>query len=197
MFWRAASLCLLLLAGCSAPTQDFNSEVVPIGNFRLGEIVPRAEAELTKGPFSRLASREDWMDALDLAFNSRFSRFEGGSYYHLGITAAGYVLAKPGIPVIGAPKSILIFTVIVLEDHTGKILTEKPHQITVIEQLSGASFLGSGFTRRREEQLTDLAQQAARDTENWLRTQPWFDGPDTIVELPNNLEPSVGESATQ
>ena len=86
---------------------------------------------------------------------------------------------------------------IVLEDHTGKILTEKPHQITVIEQLTGGSFLGSGFTRRREEQLTDLAQQAARATENWLRTQPWFDGPDTIVELPDNLEPSVGESATQ
>ncbi len=53
MFWRAAPLCLLLLVGCSAPTQDFNSEVVPIGNFRLGQIVPRAEAELTKGPFSR------------------------------------------------------------------------------------------------------------------------------------------------
>ena len=197
MFWRAAPLCLLLLVGCSAPTQDFNSEVVPIGNFRLGEIVPRAEAELTKGPFSRSASREDWMDALDLAFNARFSRFEGGSYYHLGITAAGYVLAKPGIPVIGAPKSILIFTVIVLEDHTGKTLTEKPHQIMVIEQLSGGSFLGSGFIRRREEQLTDLAQQAASATENWLRTQPWFDGPDTIVELPDNLKPSVGESATQ
>lgn len=136
------------------------------------------------------------MDALDLAFNSQFSKFEGGSYYHLGITAAGYVLAKPGIPVIRAQKSILIFTVIVLEDHTGKILTEKPHQITVIEQLSGGSFLGSGFTLRREEQLTDLAQQAARATENWLRTQPWFGGPDTMVELPDNLEPSIEKSAT-
>jgi hypothetical protein len=191
MFWRAASLCLVLLVGCSAPTEDFNSEVVPIGNFRLGQIVPRAEAELTKGPFSRPSSREDWMDALDLAFNARFSRFEGGSYYHLGITAAGYVLAKPGIPIIGAPKSILIFTVIVLEDHTGKILTEKPHQITVIEQFNGGSFLGSGFTRSQEEQLTDLAQQAARATEDWLRMQPWFAGPDTIVELPDDLDPFV------
>ena len=191
MFWRASSLCLLLLVGCSASTQDFNSKVVPIGNFRLGQIVPKAEAELTKGPFSRPSSREDWMDALDLAFNARFSRFEGGSYYHLGITAAGYVLAKPGIPIIGAPKSILIFTVIVLEDHTGKILTEKPHQITVIEQLNGGSFLGSGFTRSQEKQLTDLAQQAARATEDWLRMQPWFDGPDTIVELPDDLGPFV------
>jgi hypothetical protein len=100
MLMRFASVVLVLLsAACAAPTRDLNEEIVPIGNFRLGQLVPRAEAQLAKGPLSRSASREEWMQALDLAFNERFSRFEGGSYYHLGITAGGYVLAKPGIPV--------------------------------------------------------------------------------------------------
>ena len=102
------------------------------------------------------------MQALDVAFTERFSRFEGGSYYHLGVTAGGYVLAKPGIPFFAAPKSILIFTVIVVEDHTGKVLTEEPHQITVIERLTGGSILGSGFTRSRAQQMRDLSKQAAR-----------------------------------
>ena len=130
MVWRMAFICLLFLAGCSSPTQDFQTKLVPIGNFRLGQIVPRADAELTKGPVSRTASSEEWVAAVNDAFKDRFSRFDGGSYYHLGITVNGYILAKPGIPLIAAPKSVLIFRVIVLEDHTGKVLTGKPHQIT-------------------------------------------------------------------
>ncbi|MDA7461432.1 hypothetical protein N8914_05425 [Planktomarina temperata] len=163
MLVRFVSVVLVLLsAACAAPTRDLAEEIVPIGNFRLGQMVPRAEAQLAKGPLSRSASREEWMQALDLAFKERFSRFEGGSYYHLGITAGGYVLAKPGIPFFAAPKSILIFTVIVVEDHTGKVLTEEPHQITVIERLTGGSILGSGLTRSRAQQMQDLAEQAAR-----------------------------------
>jgi len=90
--------------------------------------------------------------------------------------------------------------VIVLEDHTGKVLTGKPHQITIIEQLNASSLLGSGYTRSREQQINDLAQQAALSTEAWLRRQPWFEGPDTIVELPNDVETDLAvviESDTQ
>ena len=97
-----------------------------------------------------------------------------------GHHGGGYVLAKPGIPFFAGPKSILIFTVILVEDHMGKVLTEEPHQITVIERLTGGSILGLGFTRSRAQQMRDLSQQAARKTEDWLRKQPWFDGPDTI-----------------
>tara|TARA_B100000787_G_scaffold78994_1_gene58157 strand:- start:280 stop:882 length:603 start_codon:yes stop_codon:yes gene_type:complete len=200
MVWRVAYICLLFLAACSSPTQDFENKLVPIGNFRLGQIVPRADAELTKGLLSRTASREEWAAAVHGAFKDRFSRFDGGSYYHLGITVSGYILAKPGIPLILAPKSVIIFTVIVLEDHTGKVLTEKPHQITVIEQLNVSSLLGSGYTRSREQQINNLAQQAALSTETWLRLQPWFEGPDTILELSNDVETDlvvVIESDTQ
>jgi hypothetical protein len=200
MVWRVAYTCLLFLAACSSPTQDFQTKLVPIGNFRLGQIVPRADAELTKGPLSRTASHEEWVAAVNGAFKDRFSRFDGGSYYHLGITVNGYILAKPGIPIIVAPKSVLIFRVIVLEDHTGKVLTEKPYQITVIEQLKVSSLLGSGYTSSREQQINNLAQQAALSTETWLRRQPWFEGPDTIVELPNDVETDLAvviESDTQ
>ena len=188
MIWRAAYIYIFFLAACSPPTQDFDARLVPIGNFRLGQIVMRAGAELTKGPLSRTASREEWVAAVNIAFRDRFSRFGGGSYYHLGITAIGYILAKPGIPLIAAPKSVLIFRVITIEDHTGKVLTEKPHQITVVEHLNGGSLIGSGYTRSREQQINDLAQQAALSTEAWLRQQPWFEGPDTIVELPQDME---------
>ena len=188
MVLRVVFICLLFLAACSSPTQDFDSRLVPIGNFRLGQIVARAAAELTKGPLSRTASREELITAINVAFRNRFSRFEGGAYYHLGITATGYILAKPCIPLILAPKSILIFKVIAIEDYTGKVLTKKPHQITVVEPLNGGSLIGSGYTRSREQQINDLVQQAALSTENWLRQQPWFEGPDTIVELPQDVD---------
>ena len=188
MVLRVAYIGLLFFAACSQPTQDFDAKLVPIGNFRLGQIVTRTDAELTKGPLSRTASREEWIVAVNVAFRDRFLRFGGGSYYHLGITASGYILAKPGIPLIAAPKSLLIFEVIAIEDHTGKVLTENPHQITVVEHLNGGSLIGSGYTRSREQQINDLAQQAALSTETWLRNQPWFEGPDTIAELPQDME---------
>ncbi|MDG2462161.1 MAG: hypothetical protein P8M57_01715 [Planktomarina sp.] len=50
--------------------------------------MPRAKVQLAKSPLSRSASREEWMKALDVAFTERFSRFEGGFYYYLGITGA-------------------------------------------------------------------------------------------------------------
>ena len=97
-----------------------------------------------------------------------------------GHHGGGYVLAKPGIPFFAGPKSILIFTVILVEDHMGKVLTEEPHQITVNERLIGGSILCSGLIRSRAQKMRDLSQQAARKTEDWLRKQAWFDGPDTI-----------------
>lgn len=200
MVWRVAYVYLLFLVACSPPTQDFDAKLVPIGNFRLGQIIHSANIELTKGPLSRSASREEWVTAVSGAFNDRFIRFDGGAYYHLGITLNGYILAKPGIPLIAAPKSILIFSVVVLEDHTGKVLNKNPHQITVIEQLKVSSLLGSGYTKSGGQQINDLAQQAALSTETWLRLQPWFDGPNTILKLPNDVETDLAvmiESDTQ
>ena len=200
MAWRAVYMYCLLLVACTSQTQKFDSKPVPIGNFRLAQMVPRVGEELEKGPFSRTASGKEWIAAIDIAFKDRFFRFEGGSYYHLGVTVNGYILAKPGIPLVAAPKSVLIFSVIVIEDYTGKVLTEKPHQITVLEQLGSYSLIGSGYTRSREQQLTDLATQAAFSTETWLRGQPWFFGSDTIVVMPDGVKIDhavVAQSDTQ
>jgi len=46
-----------------------------------------------------------------------------------------------------------------------------------VEQISGNSVFGSGYTLSKEEQLNGLAYQAALMTESWLREQRWFDGP--------------------
>ena len=69
MLMRFVSVVLVLLsAAWAAPTRVLAEETVPIGNFRLGQMVPRAEAQMANGPLSRSASREEWMQALDLAF---------------------------------------------------------------------------------------------------------------------------------
>ena len=78
---------------------------------------------------------------------------------------------------MASPKSILIFSVVVVEDSSGKLLTPKPHKMTVVEQINGNSVIGSGYTLSKEEQLNGLAYQAALMTESWLRKQRWFDGP--------------------
>ena len=95
---------LLLSAACTAPTRDLTEEIAPIGNFRLGQLVPRAEVQLAKGPLSRSASREEWMQALDVAFTERFSRFEGGSYYHLGVTGGRICPGQAGHPILCGTK---------------------------------------------------------------------------------------------
>lgn len=178
---RLALLILLFLSACASPTKDLDGTVVPIGNFRAGQLIARADAEMTKGPLSRDSDREEWITSLDKALKERFNRFEGGAYYHLGVTARAYILAKPGIPIIASPKSVLIFSVVVLEDSTGKMLTPKPHQITVVEQITTKSIFGSGYTLSKKQQILGLSRQAARLTENWLREQRWFEGPDTIT----------------
>ncbi|MGB0797734.1 MAG: hypothetical protein ACPGRD_00255 [Planktomarina sp.] len=173
MKFKYLIVILLGLVACS-PTNDLTGDVNPLGDFRLGHIVARTNTEMTKGPLSRHATNEEWAGALDVAFKNRFSRFSGTEIYHVGVTAEAYILAVPGIPVVAAPKSVLIFNVVVIENATQAILTPKAHQMTIIESLSGGSIIGSGYTQSKEEQLANLSEQAARATEKWLRTQPWF-----------------------
>lgn len=167
----------VLLSACSSSKEDFSRPLVPIGNFRLGQVIGQANSEPRKGLLSREASRDEWVSAITLAFNERFERYQGSAYFHLGVTAHAYILAKPGIPILASPKSILIFSVVVVEDSSGKLLTPKPHKMTVVEQINGNSVIGSGYTLSKEEQLNGLAYQAALMTESWLRKQRWFDGP--------------------
>ncbi|MCH2076163.1 MAG: hypothetical protein MK180_04635 [Rhodobacteraceae bacterium] len=160
------------LAACSETSLDERPD--PIGDFRLGFLVPVTSENLTKGPVSREATPEEWKAAMETAFRPRFERYEGSSFYHLGVIVEGYVLAQPGVPVVLAPKSALIFSVTVIEDATQMQLTAEPKQFTVLEDFSATSIVGSGLVLSKEQQMANLADNAAVRVENWLRDQPWF-----------------------
>lgn len=172
---RLILVCALLagLAACSTTT-PLEEVPEPIGDFQLGFLVPVASPNLTQGPVSRDATPEEWVAGIEAAFRPRFERFSGDAFYHLGVIVEGYVLAQPGIPVVLAPKSALIFSVTVIEDATEETLTPEPEQFTVLEDFGAASIVGSGLVSSREVQLQNLAENAAVRVERWLREQPWF-----------------------
>ena len=175
-------LAVLGLAACTNPN-DLDQPPVPLGDFHLGHNIVVAP-NLAKGPVSREATKEEWIEVVKTAIDERFSRYEGTRLYHLGISIDGYVLAQPGIPVVASPKSILILQVTVWDDAKAKKLNEKPKQFTVIEALTPETVVGSGYTLTREEQMQTLSRTAAKRIQIWLqkqkREQDWFKGNDGV-----------------
>lgn len=161
-----ALLALGLVAACTNPN-DLDEAPAYMGNFRLGHNVVVAP-NLVKGPASREASKEEWVDAVTQAITDRFGRFEGTKLYHLGVSIEGYVLAVPGVPVVASPKSALILNVTVWDDAAGRKINEEPHMVTVVESLSTNTVLGSGLTQSREKQMLNLSRNAAKIIQNWL-----------------------------
>jgi len=164
------------LAACTNPN-DLDEPAVDLGNFRLGHnivVTPNFE----KGPLSREKSDEAWIAAVTARIAERFERYEGEKLYHFGVSLEGYVLAQPGIPIVGSPKSALILRITVWDDAANKKLNEKAHQIVVFEQLSGGQVIGSGLTQSADEQLENLSKNAAKMIELWLVRQNagegWF-----------------------
>jgi hypothetical protein len=169
-----ALIALASLAACSVSRDDLTETPEPLGAFFLGHNIVVAE-NMTKGPLSRDATPEEWETALRKAIDDRFSRFDGDKLFHIAISVDGYVLAQPGIPVVAAPRSALIFGVTIWDDAAGVKLNDTPHRITVLENLSGDTVVGSGLTSTAEEQMERLAFNAARATERWMRENPdWF-----------------------
>jgi len=169
---------LLGIVACTNPN-DLDKAPVPLGDFKLGYNVVVAP-NITKGPASRDASKEEWITAMKKAVDARFSRYDGDKLYHLAISLEGYVLAVPGVPLIASPKSALILNVTAWDDAEGKKLNEKPEQVTVIESFSGETVLGSGLTQSKEKQMQNLSRNAAKLIQNWLVRQKyqedWFGG---------------------
>lgn len=161
-----ALLALGLVTACTNPN-DLDEVPAYMGNFHLGHNVVVAP-NLVKGPVSREASKEEWVDAVTQAITDRFGRFDGTKLYHLGVSVEGYVLAVPGVPVVASPKSALILNVTVWDDAAGKKLNEKPHLVTVVESLSTNTILGSGLTQSRDKQMLNLSRNAAKIIQNWL-----------------------------
>jgi|SRR6056297_51799 len=172
-----ALLGLIFITACTNPN-DLDEAPAYLGNFQLGHNVVVAP-NLTKGPASREASEEEWVTAVTEAMTDRFTRYRGSRLYHLGVSIEGYVLAVPGVPILASPKSALILNVTAWDDAAGKKLNAEPHLVTVVESISGATFLGSGLTQSKEVQLQNLSRNAAKQIETWLVRQNqklgWFE----------------------
>jgi hypothetical protein len=178
MFARpiAVVLALAVLNACGKP--DF--EVEPprnLGDFSLGFAVATAK-NAQKVPISRDATAEEWEKVLQEALDARFRRYDTGTrLYNIGVTVDGYALAPPGIPVLAAPKSVLVVTTAVFDDAEQRMLNAdgKGKQITAFERGSSDTFIGSGLTRSKRQQMEELAFVAVREIEHWLTQNPeWF-----------------------
>ncbi|MDO9637224.1 MAG: hypothetical protein Q7J44_01625 [Pseudotabrizicola sp.] len=165
-------LCLTLLLGCAK--NDLADPPVPLGDFALGlNIVVTDKTE--KVPISRNATGEEWQSAMKKAVDARFGRYQGTKLYNIGISVDGYALAPPGIPVVAAPKSILVITANIWDDAAGQKLNADGKQITVFESLSGETVIGTGLTRNKQEQMDALSYNAVKRVEEWLLQNPeWF-----------------------
>ena len=96
MIRSLACVALLgLLIGCTG--DQSNRPPAELGAFKLGHNVVVA-SKMRKGPISRDATEEEWVNALRSAIDTRFGRYEGPQLYHLGISVEGYMLAPPGVP---------------------------------------------------------------------------------------------------
>lgn len=175
---RRAILALLggvLLAACTTTPEDLSVSPVPLGDFRLGHNIAIAD-NVVLGPFSRELTEQQLETELQNAVAKRLRRYDGDGLYHLGIVMGGLVLAQPGIPVVYAPKSVMILDVSVFDNVTQQRLNPEAKRIQVGEGFRNmVPILGSGLVREADVQLANLAENAAREIEAWLQENPeWF-----------------------
>ena len=189
----AMLMAVVMVAACNG-ARDLDEAPVGLGDFNLVHniaVAPKA----VKGPLSREVSQEVLEKALADATAERFGRYDGSRNYHFGMSVEGYVLAQPGIPLVLAPKSILIINLTVWDDAKNKKLTPEPHQITVFDSLDQGPIVGSGYTKSAEEQLKNLSQNAAKQIENFLvkknREEGWFNGTAEVAQTPEATAPTA------
>ncbi|MEY4697785.1 MAG: hypothetical protein RIT14_2213 [Pseudomonadota bacterium] len=176
---RLLTLLVGLTALVACAKSDLAEPPVPLGNFALGLNIVVAD-KVQKVPISREASPEEWEAAMKEAVADRFGRYNGTKLYNIGISVDGYALAPPGIPVVMAPKSVLVVTANVWDDAAQKKLNEKGERFTVFESLSGETVIGTGLTRTKKQQMQALSYNAVKKVEEWFLKHPeWFGmGPD-------------------
>lgn len=176
---------LALAAGCTQATPEEPLE--QLGEFKLGHNVVVA-SKAKKGPVSRDATEQEWVDVLTAAVDERFGQYQGEQLYHIGMSVEGFMLAPPGIPVVYNPKSALIIFVTVWDDAAARKLNPEVQQFTVLETTTSGSLLtGSGHERTKEEQMQGLARNAVGQIEDWLveqhKEKGWFKKiPSTVID---------------
>lgn len=177
----AALVAVVLVAACSR--DGIGQPPEPIGDFRLGLNVVVGDTAKQIPP-TRTVTAEDWEGALKAEIDRRMGRYQGTGEYHLGVAVDAYALAIPGVPLVVKPRSLLVVSVTAWDNATRQKLNGKVQQLTVMEStgfLTPDSLLGSGITRRKDEQMQSLAYNAARAIEDWLRlNEDWF-SPDPEV----------------
>ncbi|MBN2629158.1 MAG: hypothetical protein JXR75_01305 [Rhodobacteraceae bacterium] len=162
----------LLLSACAG--NDLAEPPVPLGDFALGLNIVVAD-KMEKVPISRNATVEEWEAVMIKAVDQRFGRYDGTRLFNIGISVDGYALAPPGIPVVAAPKSVLVITANVWDDAAQKKLNAEGKQFTVFESLSGDTVIGTGITKTKQQQMDALAYNAVKRVENWFLDNPeWF-----------------------
>lgn len=173
------ALAPLAFAAACGRKDDLSEAPVELGDFALGLAVVVADnAKMV--PISRPATPDEWEAVLTKALEDRFRRYDntGTKLYNIGIAVDGYALAPPGIPLVAAPKSILVTSIALFDDAAGTMLNpdEKGFQISAFERGGdGAGLLGSGLTRTKEEQMVELAYVTVLRIEEWLRdNRTWF-----------------------
>ncbi|MDC0738409.1 hypothetical protein N6L24_08960 [Cognatishimia sp. SS12] len=164
---RLVALAALILS-LTACAQDGDTPAkLDLGDFVLGHNIVVAP-DLKKGPTSRNATPEELTEALKAKLDTRLGRYDGDRLVHLGVNIGAYALARPGLPLVYTPKSVLAMTVTAWDDRAGVKFHEEPKQVIVLERFGGTPVLGSGLTSTREEQIEALTENAARAIEKWL-----------------------------
>ncbi len=161
-----------LLAACES--NDLKKPPVPLGDFVMGLNIAVADTAQVPG-ISRKVTADEWETAMKAAMADRFGRYEGSRIYNFGINIDGYVLAPPGLPVVASPRSALIITVHVFEDATQTELNPGGKRLTMVEGVSPESFIGSGLTQTKDQQLARMAYRGALAVQKYLLENPeWF-----------------------
>ena len=161
-----------LLAACES--NDLKRPPVPLGDFVMGLNIALADTAQVPG-ISRKVTADEWEAAMKQAMVDRFGRYEGNRIYNFGINIDGYVLAPPGVPVVASPRSALIITVHVFDDATQTELNPGGKRLTMVEGVSPESFIGSGWTQTKDQQLARMAYRGALAVQRYLLENPeWF-----------------------
>lgn len=190
---HVALLCgLALLSACGA--SDLDEPPVPLGDFALGLNIVVAD-NVQKVPISRDATPDEWEAVMKEAVAARFGRYQGSRLYNIGISVDGYALAPPGIPVVAAPKSVLVITANIWDDATQTKLNPEGEQFTVFEGMSGDTVIGSGLTRNKKKQMEVLSYNAVKRVEDWLARHPEWFPTDGTAPVPLAAEGEVAATA--